>query len=293
MLVLEVCQFVLLHDDLFYFAFNSSSMSAFEEDDNDFTSLTGPPLKEEMMSLEEIQHELAKITDLANQGLRFDEKRMDYLLNMQMENEEYQALVAQENEEWRQSVDEFTFQCLERMRTFIPVNIFSCSYDDLVKCGLPAEIAKRILQKQCLWLCRLSSSEIARLHESDLLGRYNSTGQSLDVIETAAIFASLPTVFNNDATGKKTAWRENIEETLKQMLIDNDNDVLPVGRVRNPAYGGLQFGPVKDTTSVRKTVVVASGMDQPRTSFTEVCRTNSIVKAVMESGVPTTSNNNT
>jgi hypothetical protein len=152
-----------------------------------------------------------------------------------------------------------------------------------MRLGLSQEICKRILQKQCMWLCRMSASEIARLHESDLYGRYNSTGQSLDIIETAAIHASLPTIFNNDSSGKKQAWRDNIEETLKQMLLDNDNDILPMGKIRSPAYGGLQYGPVKDTTSVRKNIAVSSeGSDQPRTSFEDVCRSHGILKAVLE-----------
>lgn len=266
----------------------------FPQVEDDFESLTGPNIEDTAMSLAEIQEELAAITDLANQGLEFSEKRMDQLLNMQEENEEYQQLVAQENEEWRQSVDEFTFQCLERMRTFIPVDIFGSSFEALIKLGLSTEISKRILQKQCLWLCRMAPAEIARLHESDLYGRYNSTGQSLDIIETAAIHASLPTIFNNDSSGKKLAWRDNIEETLKQMLLDNDNDILPMGKIRSPAYGGLQYGPVKDTTSVRKNIAVSSeGSDAPRTSFEDVCKSHSILKAVLEAGTPNGNNNST
>ena len=279
--------------------FGFASVEDEEKGDDEFASITGPPISESAvntMTLEDIQAELEELTEQANKGLTFNEKRMDLLLEAQEENEEYQATVAEENQEWRQSVDEFTFQCLERMRTFIPVNIFSSSHDDLGKIGLSGEISKRILQKQCLWLCRMGAAEIARLHESDLYGRYNSTGQGLDIIETAAIHASLPTVFNNDASGKKQAWRTDIEENLKQMLLDNDNDVLPMGKIRSPTYGGLQYGPVKDTTSVRKNIAVSSeGSDQPRTSFEDVCKGSSVLKAVLENpdDIPSGTNNST
>ncbi|RYY73936.1 hypothetical protein EON63_19745 [archaeon] len=42
-----------------------------------------------------------------------------------------------------------------------------------------------------------------------------------------------------------------VEDALRQMLLDNDEDKLPDHRIRNPSYSGLQFGPVKDTSSVR------------------------------------------
>ena len=83
-------------------------------------------------------------------------------------------------------------QCLERTRTFIPVNVFSSTQDSLVSMGLSEDLAKRILQRKCLWLVRMSSAEIAGLHHADLYGRFNSTAQHLDIIETAAIYASLP-----------------------------------------------------------------------------------------------------
>jgi hypothetical protein len=144
------------------------------------------------MTLEDIQSELQEITELANRGLEFSERRFDYLLKAQSCNIHYRREVEEEKEEWLESIEDFTQQCLERSRTFVPVNIFAASHEGLLAMGLSDDLAKRVLQRKCLWLVRMSRAEIARLHVSDLYNRYNTTAQHLDIIETAAIYASLP-----------------------------------------------------------------------------------------------------
>lgn len=182
-------------------------MSAFTDD---FSELTGPYFadgSECRMTLVEIQNELAALTELAHRGYDIDEKRFDYLLKAQEENPEYMAMIAAERQHWRDSVADFVQECLERTRTFIPVNIFDSSFDDLCKIGLSPELARRILGKPCLWLTRMSKAELSKLHEYDLIGRYNSTQQHLDIIETAAVYATLPDTFKNDTMGKKAEWK--------------------------------------------------------------------------------------
>jgi len=229
------------------------------------------------LSLKDIQRELKELTDIAHRNIDIDESRYDYLLKAQELNEEYQEMAAEEKAHWRESVFDFAQQCQERTRTFIPVNIFESSLEDLVELGLTVELGKRILQRQCLWLVRMSPAEISRLHDSDLLGRYNSSAQGMDIIETAAIYASLPDRFMFDRNGKKTEWRDNIEENLRQMLLDNDNDELPDAKIRHPDYNGMQFGPVEDIESVRENRIVSSAAYQPRRSFLEVCKNHSIL----------------
>ena len=232
-------------------------------------------------SLAEIQEELLSLVEMTERGVAIDENRFDYLLKLQDHNKEYQLYLQQERENWIDSVGEFCEQCLERMRSFVPVNIFDCSIDDLVSLGISAELGRRLLQRQCLWLVRMSEEEISRLHESDLLGRFNSMQQHLDIIETAAIYWSLPKEFPIDPTGRKLEWRNAIEDNLRQMLLENDEDQLPDYRIRNPAYEELQFGPIKDLTSVRTSEVVKAEditqLENNRKSFIEVCSLNPIV----------------
>eukprot|EP01038_Epipyxis_sp_PR26KG_P010062 gene10062-13522_t len=245
--------------------------------EDDFAELTGPVILDEEenlptdMPLSDIINELNEITDLANKELPYDENRLDYLLKIRENHPEYIELKAIEREEWLESVEQFIYQCQERVRTFVPVDVFSMSYDDLIGIGLTPEVAKRILQKKCLWLVRMSTAEIARLHESDLLNRYNSAGQNLDIIETAAVFASLPDTFSNDTTGKKSEWRDVLEFHLKKMLKDHEEDRLPEHKVRAPAYGGIQFGPVRDISTVREYKINATNEVVRKKSFIEVC----------------------
>ena len=233
------------------------------------------------LTLKQIQKELKKMTDLAHQGIDIDEARFDYLLRAQENNEEYKLLVAEERAAWRDSVYEFAEQCLERTRSFVPLNIFESSQDDLIAVGLTPELAKRVLQRQCLWLTRMSKAEIASLHESDLIGRFNSSAQNMDIIETAAIYVALPDQFNSDDLGRKSEWRDVVEDNLRRMLQDNDNGTLPEGRIRHPVYEGMQFGPVEDVTSVRETDIVSGRHShRPRRSFLEVCKAHSILSSI-------------
>jgi len=233
------------------------------------------------LTLKQIQKELKKLTDMAHKGIDIDESRFDYLLRAQEHNEEYKLWLAEEKATWRESVYEFAEQCLERTRTFVPVNVFESSIEDLIHLGLTPELAKRVLQRQCLWLVRMSKAEIASLHESDLLGRYNSSAQLMDIIETAAIYIALPERFNGDELGRKAEWRDRIEENLRRMLQDNDDGQLADGRLRNAAYEGMQFGPVEDVTSVRATNIISGRHShRPRRSFMEVCKNHSILSAV-------------
>jgi hypothetical protein len=233
--------------------------------------------------LSEIQEELIALVESSDKGVSIDENRFDYLLKLQEHNKDYQQFLEEERENWIDSVSEFCEQCLERMRSFVPSNIFDCSAEDLVALGINPELARRIRQRQCLWLIRMSKEEISRLHESDLLGRFNSMQQHLDIIETAAVYWSIPRDFAVDPVGRKSEWRHNIEENLRKMLLDNDEDQLPDYRIRNPAYNDLQYGPVKDLTSVRDVEVTKAeditllGGKNKRRSFLEVCSTNSIV----------------
>lgn len=61
------------------------------------------------------------------------------------------------------------------------------------------------------------------------------------------------------------------------MLMLNDNDQLPAGKIRNAAYSGLQYGPVKDTESVRENHITTTVVGE-KEAFAEICRGNSILR---------------
>lgn len=254
--------------------------------DDLFADITGPVIEDEFgdMTLEEIQMEINAMQDKAERGEYIDEKRFDFLLEAQENHPEFRALMEEERENWIESVSEFVENCLERTRSFVPVNVFDSTFDDLVSLGLSQELSKRILQRQCLWLVRMSRDEISRLHESDLLGRFNSLQQNLDIIETAAIYAALPDEFLNDTRQNKVGWKKSVEDNLRQMLMDNDSDDLPDFKIRNPAYEGRQYGPVKDVTSTREVEVTkGDGIFTAKKSFLDLCPSNSVMNRMTRS----------
>lgn len=238
-------------------------------------------LPDSELSLQDILDELTTLYDCASQGLYYDEARLEMLQRLQESNPEYQENVAAEHEEWRRSVDSFLCESLLRTRSYVPPDIFSTTFEALLLLGLTPEIARRVLGKKCLWLTRMSSDEISRLHEADLNGRFNTQGENLDLVEVAAVYASLPDRFVNDRLGKKVEWKDGIERTLREWLGSEEAPgQVPEGRARHEMYEAFfeDVGPVSDTTSVREVVVVSSaGSQGPRNSFQEVCKRHSIL----------------
>lgn len=141
------------------------------------------------------------------------------------------------------------------------------------------------------------------MHEADFMGRYNTS--LLDVVESAAVYEALPTEFANDVRGKKRAFREELELSLRKMLLEKQSGSLPAGKLRNSAYRDApNKGPIRDRTTMHRMHVTRStgslldgfvlssifshvsmiiyilAAHMPRRSFTEVCREHSIFNAV-------------
>ena len=228
---------------------------------------------QEFMSLTQITRELNEILNAANNNEKYDEDRLNALILAQKENPEYQAQIEEEHRRWRSTIDEFLIHSLLKMRSYVPPNIHSASLESLAECGLSSDISKRLLNKKCLWLIRMSSDEISRLHEADLFGRYNTSGQHLDIIETAAVYFSLPDTFLNDHSGKKKEWAQLLEENLKQMLSEQEKHNLPKGKLRSPVYKE-ETGPITDLDTIKDFEFVTSR--NQRKSFTDVCKRHSI-----------------
>ena len=70
-----------------------------------------------------------------------------------------------------------------------------------VAVGYSRELAKRLMDRKCLWLVRMSAADIQRIHEADLMSTY--VFQGLDLVELSAVYAAIPAKFSNDAYGRK------------------------------------------------------------------------------------------
>jgi hypothetical protein len=146
---------------------------------------------------------------------------------------------------------------LEAIRPFVPVNIASMTLRDLEGAGLSKVLAKRIMTKRCLWLIRMSQSDIAKMHVADLTSKYNPEAQNLDAIEMAAIYRWLLGVnFESDAGEKKCRMRDNLKRILKEKMGPCMSFDELVNK-RNAAYKN-QIGPFTDLDAVYSKEVVSS-----------------------------------
>ena len=151
------------------------------------------------------------------------------------------------------------------MRGFVPSTIFSLwSLEEFVQHeGMAKPLAKRLLEKQCLWLVRMSPETIAKIHEGDLMGRYSTEGQKLDIVELGAIYASMPSKFLGDGSGKKQQWFERMEGSLKVLIAEQEAGKLPPARARHPVYKNqlpmfvdrCSLHEIEDRYSMRESIV--------------------------------------
>jgi hypothetical protein len=202
---------------------------------NQLNALNLKPL--EYIPLYKIRQRLLTLTEAMNRGEIFDESEFDYLLRCMDVNEEYIEEQKEKERKWRDQISTYAKECLIEQRRYIPSDIFVSTHTQLVHDkGIPAILAKRFMQKKCLWLIRMSESYISKLHYAELQGKYSVEGNNLDIVETLAVYASVPVKFANDGNGKKALWRKSLEDTVKKLMSSKENNTLSASQLRNPAY---------------------------------------------------------
>lgn len=225
----------------------------------------------EYMPLKELKAELAKIFAKVNAGEAYDEARMDHLLKCMEFNPEYRAEKAREAAKWREQSVQYSQDCLQEMRGFVPTNIFTSSLADLRAAGMSNELSKRIYSKRCLWLVRMTTEELCKLHDADLLGRYGTEALGLDLVELCAIYAVAPTKFVVDNTGKKEIWRSSLEGQVRKMMAEKEANTLIKSKLRNAAYKNQTPLFIRDMGWKKMEKVSSEGAFAKRTSFVTVC----------------------
>ncbi|RYH04990.1 hypothetical protein EON65_45935 [archaeon] len=193
----------------------------------------------EYIPLTAIKAELKVLFDAINNDRSYDEGRLDYLLMCMDLNPEYKAEKEEEARRWRAEIEPFALECLATMRGFIPPHVFSATEKSLAaQYGYSTALSKRILHKKCLWLLRMHPDCIDRVHEAELMGRFNPEAQNLDIVELAAIYAVLPLNFHKDPFEKKAKWRQSTEDALKKMVQDKNSGKLSKEKLRCAVYAG-------------------------------------------------------
>ena len=237
------------------------------------------------ISLVDLDKELNEIIALAHEGKEFDETRLDFLVKKRAEHPDVLVQMAREKEAFLLEHEEFIYACHQLMMSFVPPDVHKTDEEGLKGAyRLSHLVARRIKQKQCLWLIRMEDTDIGKIHESDLFARYVHQGQSLDVVEMAALYWSVPVEFAGDSKGLKTKWRASLETNLFSMLKERKAKTLPAGKLRHSSYkeyGNGTKGPVEDMMTLRQlTTVVGTDWVNPRRSrksFADVCGEHSIL----------------
>jgi hypothetical protein len=222
----------------------------------------------EYIPLPKIEAELAHLTRQVNNGESFDEKRLDHLLACMERNPQYRATVEERRHREREKLAPILLEHLATMRGFVPPAIFSATLESLQQeGGYSKALAKRLMTKRCLWLVRMTPSDIMRLHEVDLTGKYGYGGQTLDVVEKTALLAAMPRVFENDGRGIKKKYLQELEDSVKQMIQQAEEHRLARNLLRNAAYKD-QVGVFQEDTAMYSPDVTSSeDAFSPRMSF--------------------------
>ena len=134
-------------------------------------------------------------------------------------------------------VADYIHNCLVDTRAFIPASIFKNSVASLAsEAGYSRALAHRLFTKKCLWLVRMSITDINKIHASDLTGKFNPIAQGLDIIEMGSLMAAYPEKFANDSDGRKQKLRLQLEQSFKDMWTQLHRGTLPKAKTRNAVY---------------------------------------------------------
>lgn len=187
--------------------------------------------------LEELDKSISDIMKKANSGQAYDKEFLAYLqkcLDIHPEHLKRKDNIAGR---WKHKVDQYFHVCLHSMREYIPPSIFGDTIQSLMEeQGYSKALAKHLCDKKCLWLCRINTTDISKMHMYDLQSMFHPLNHSLDVVELAAIYASLPDAFDNDVDDEKLKWKLSIMDRLKELISKSENGTLPSDLVRNIAY---------------------------------------------------------
>ena len=199
----------------------------------------------EEKTLEELEKELKNAATKLLAGDDAAEADLDRLDAAIQAHPSYADRMAKEEARWEHEERDKNDESLAVTRRIVPRDIARSSaatIEDLFLRHLQdprmaKDLAKRVFATNALWLVWLDPERIKKLHPSDLRHRYSATG--LDIIELRAVYAALPTSFDNDPLGHKAAWRTDLRTKLVALVAKERSNALGGGERRHPAYRRL------------------------------------------------------
>ncbi|CAM9108270.1 unnamed protein product, partial [Pylaiella littoralis] len=214
---------------------------------------------EEVVTLEEAKKRLREAIDAlmaGNASTKMEqalEKWDKYVTN----HPDHLKELAAEEQAWVMENEPKNNEALHLMKTFVPPNIFHAGLDGLRGGGLPPALAKRIFDRKVLWLIRAPDGVVSKTHVVELKSKF--VANDLDIVESRALHACLPSTFENDADGAKTAWRVGFRKRLKELLSKEAKGQLKPAEVRRPVYKDLIQGPFDPDQPAEEQETMRSG----------------------------------
>lgn len=188
----------------------------------------------ELVSLEQAEFNMREAVTRLMSGDESAEADIDRWHKAVEMHPDFKARKETEARQWEEQEAPLAAAALRTTRSFVPLDVRHCSVDELVSRGVPKALATRVYQKKALWLTRMETDSIRRLHVADLRLKYSVVG--LDLTELRAVWASVPADFLNDGDGKKSEWRGQIRDKLIEMGAKQRNNSLAKADERHRAY---------------------------------------------------------
>ena len=199
-------------------------------------------------SLDDIENELRIATQKCYAGEECSEDYLERLDNALRSHPEYAIREQKIRSKWDYEQKEENEKALKIMKKIVPPNIRSTTEEKIeedirekvsdemsITSGDIKRLAKRIFRNKSLHIVHYPKNMISKLYVNDLVNKFD-IGTSLDLTELRAVYASLPTQFDNDNDGQKAEWKERIRSQLVNLVRNNESNNIIPNKKRNSVY---------------------------------------------------------
>jgi len=187
----------------------------------------------EDLSVEEIEEKLKEACQKLMDGDESAQAEFDKWDQRLNDHPDKIAADARKEAEWEAEQGPLNEAALWLCRSFVPKDIRELNETQMLDLGIPKSIASRVRTKKCLWLTRMAPEAISKIHIADLKTKFAS--HKLDLLELRAVYACLPTAYENDNGNEKRDWGNGIRDKLKAAASRQPHE-LPPEELRDKAY---------------------------------------------------------
>ena len=199
-------------------------------------------------SLDDIENELRIATQKCCAGEECSEDYLERLDNALRSHPEYAIREQKIRSKWDYEQKEENEKALKIIKKIVPPNIRYSTEKKIeedirekvrnemsITSADIKRLAKRIFRNKALHIVHYPKNMISKFYVNDLVNKFD-IGTSLDLTELRAVYASLPTQFDNDNNGQKAEWKERIRSQLVNLVRNNESNNIIPNKKRNSVY---------------------------------------------------------